>query len=478
MTNSKPLRPVAACLLLIPLAAAALPQQDVRAAARLSDRMLAALVEANGVPGMGAAVVRDGELLWSGSTGLRDVERGLPVDARTKFRLASVSKVVTATAAAQLVEQGALDVDAPVQDMLPWLVAPWPALTPRQLASHTSGLPHYQDVDDARGDTRYASVRDAVRVFERRPLLAAPGTAYEYSSWGYTLLSAVVEARARLPFLDYVRTRVAPGLAIGPDATDGGDADVSRAYAFASGRVVPAPRHDFSYTWGGGGLMATPGAIALFGARLMAGGIVSPQTWRWMQQPTRMADGGTARERDYEVGFGWRVGTDADGRRIAQHAGVTEGARSALVLWPESRLGASVLSNAMWTASIEQTAMMLAVPFDAAGPALPAHACPHDALRYEGEFDGKPVSGAAGFALQNGSCEGRIAVGNALGDWLNGFEQKDTDALRIIGLDAGGGLSRAALVTPIGIFDLRAQADGRLVARFGETRSLAFRLVR
>ena len=239
MTDTRRLRPIAACLLLIPLAAAAQPQHDARAAARLSDRMLAALVEANGVPGMGAAVVRDGELVWSGSAGLRDVERGLPVEARTKFRLASVSKVVTATAAAQLAEQGALDADAPVQDMLPWLDAPWPALTPRQLASHTSGLPHYQAIDEARGGTRYATVRDAVRVFERRPLLTAPGAAYAYSSWGYTLLSAVVEARARQPFLEFVRTRTAPGLAIGADATGSGDPDASQAYAFSGGGTAP-----------------------------------------------------------------------------------------------------------------------------------------------------------------------------------------------------------------------------------------------
>jgi serine beta-lactamase-like protein LACTB len=478
MTNSKPLRPVAACLLLIPLAAAAQSQQDVRAAARLSDRMLAALVEASGVPGMGAAVVRNDELLWSGSAGLRDVKLGLPVDARTKFRLASVSKVVTATAAAQLVEQGTLDADAPVQTVLPWLDASWPALTPRQLAAHTSGLPHYQPVDDARGGTRYAAVRDAVRVFEGRPLITAPGAAYAYSSWGYTLLSAVVEASARQPFLEFVRTRTAPGLAIGADATGSGDPDASQAYAFVDGGAVPAPVHDFSYTWGGGGLMATPGAIAQFGARLMAGGIVAPPTWRWMQEPTPLAGGGNARERDYDIGFGWRVGTDADGRRIAHHAGVAIGARSALVLWPEQRLVASVLSNAMWTASIEQTAMMLAAPFDTAVPALPAHACPVDALRYEGEFDGKPVSGEAHFTMQRGNCEGHIAPGNALGDWLNGFEQKDVDALRIIGLDASGGLSRAALVTPIGIFDLRAQTNGRLAAQFSATRALSLRLVR
>lgn len=468
---------LAACGLLVPAAPGHASLEDATAT-RLSDRMLAALVETSGVPGMGAAVVRDGRIVWSGSAGWRDLEHKLPVDAQTAFRLASVSKLLTATAAAKLSEQGRLDVDAPVQAALPWLDAGWPALSARQLASHSSGLPHYQPADDDRGATRYATVRDAVAVFSGRALLAPPGTAYEYSSWGYTLLSAVVEARAGRPFLDYLRDEVTPGLAIRADATDTNDATMSKAYAFVDGAVRPAPPHDFSYTWGGGGLAATPGALAQFGARLMAGEVVSPRTLDWMRQPTRLANGETIRERDYQVGFGWRVGTDADGAPIAHHAGVAIGARSALVLWPERRLGVSVLSNAEWVASIEQTAMMLAAPFQAetsqAPPAaLPRRDCPRTAARYAGSFDGKPVTGTARFALVGGVCSGRLQVDNALGAWLNGFEQKDARSLELIGLDRDGGLSRAALVTPIGLYDLRAQADGRWQAAMGGRRALA-----
>ncbi|QSX77955.1 serine hydrolase domain-containing protein [Agrilutibacter solisilvae] len=447
------------------------------AAARLSDRMLAALVEATGVPGMGAAVVRDGVTVWTGSAGFRDVERGWPVDRHTRFRLASVSKVVTATAAARLMQEGALDVDAPVQSVLPWLGAQWSPLTTRQLAAHTSGLPHYQAVDEGRGAVHYASVRQAVGLFQDRQLLSVPGTAYSYSSWGYTLLSAVVEARAGVPFLDYVEDTLAPGLALGADATDGDDVQASRAYRFVDGAAVPAPPHDFSYTWGGGGLGATPEAIALFGARAMGGDIVSRATFEGMLTPMALADGSLARERDATVGFGWRVGEDADGARIAHHAGVTEGARSALVLWPQRRLAASVLSNALWVSSIEQTATMLAVPFqgEAPRPSPPARACPVRASAYTAHFDGKAFAGRAVFAMEDGTCIGtlRLAPG-PLRDWVNGFPQRDADSLKLIGLDARGGLSRAAIVTPIGLHDLRAQPGlpGYLV-RFGPERSLS-----
>lgn len=479
--NGRTLFPVVALpLFLTFVTPAARGSRADAAAARISDRMLQALIEANGVPGMGAAVVRDGKTVWAGSAGYRDVEKGLRVERDTQFRLASVSKAVTATAAAKLKEQGVLDVDAPVQSALPWLEARWSPITARQLAAHTSGLPHYQAVDEGRGGVHYSSVRDAVGIFAGRELLSEPGSRYSYSSWGYTLLSAVIEARAGMPFLDYVSRKITPGLAIGEDATDSDNASAARAYEFVDGHARRAAKHDFSYTWAGGGLGATPEALALFGGRLMAGEMITPKTFEWMLEPTKLADGTLANERDYDVGFGWRVAKDADGERIAHHAGVTNGARSALVLWPEQKIGVSVLSNALWVASIEQTAMMLAAPFkpDAGAPAA-TRACPVHASRYKGELGGKTFVGTARFTLDAGLCTGTISLPvEPLGAWLNAFPQKDASSLQIIGIDPRGSFARAALVTPIGIHDLRAQdAEGSYVARLGSNQTLSIRLL-
>lgn len=447
---------------------------------RVADRMLASQVKTNGVPGMGAAVVVDGVVVWHGSAGMRNLEAGEPVDRHTMFRLASVSKLLTATAAAKLGEDGRLDLDAPVQSTLPWLKAPWAPLTPRQLAAHTSGLPHYQQVDEGRGAKRYESVRAAVGFFDGRPLLAAPNTAYQYSSWGYTLLSAVIEALAGKAFLDYIAHELTPGLAVGPDASDHGVPNASKTYGFTDGRAVRLPAHDFSYTWGGGGLAATPEAIALFGSRVMEGTVVSPRTFNSMLEPARLADGSVVGERDYQVGFGWRTGRDVNGESIAHHAGVALGARSALVLWPSSRVSASVLSNAEWTSSIETTAEMLAAPFHrhTAAGAQPTARCPADALAYDGEFAGERFRGTATFSDQAGLCAGQIKLPQGLlRTWLNGFPQRDADSLEIIGIRPSAGISRAALVTPIGLHDLRADADGRaLRVKFSPSRSLVIQL--
>jgi hypothetical protein len=292
------------------------------------------------------------------------------------------------------------------------------------------------------------------------------------------LLSAVVEQAAGRPYLDYLSAEITPGLRIGADVTDTTDANASRAYEFDEGGAVKrAEPHDYSYSLGGAGMGATAPGLAAFGGRLVSGRVVSRATLEWMLVPARLADGSEARERDSTVGFGLRAGRDIDGDRIAHHAGVTTGARSALVLYPDRGLAVSVLSNAMWVSSIEQTAMMLAAPFKPVEVGATAVPCPIGAVAYDGEYDGKPVTGTASFAVEEGVCVGKVGVQNAFGAWLNGFPQKDADTLKVIGIDPSGGLARAALVTPAAVYDLRAGPADH-VAAINATRSFSMKFRR
>lgn len=465
---------------LVPLLSGAVPLAPTSADARPADRsahaertaarILTELHTLSGVPGMGAAVARDGQVVWSGQAGYRDLGNKLPVTPTTRFRFASVSKVFAATAAARLRQDGKLDVDAPVTTLLPWLRVEWPAMTPRQLAAHISGLPHYQDVDASRGGVRHAGARDAVALFAGRPLIAPPGTRYSYSSWGYTLLDAVVAERSGMRYLDYLSKTLTPGLAIGADVTGAGNPDASRAYVMTDGQPVEAPPHDYSYSWGGAGLGGTPDALAQWGGRLLRGDYVSPQTLAWMAEPTRLNDGSVVRDEDYTLGFGWRTMPDLDGHALMHHAGVTLGARSAVVLVPRQRIAISLLANAMWVAAIERSALTIAASLRPA-PALPARACPVSAVRYSGRFGDAAVTGTARFAVEDGLCTATLSADNALGAWLQSVSKRSVPAVRIIGIDSGNGLNRAALVTPIGAYEARPQADG-YVAMFGATRKL------
>lgn len=440
-------------------------------ARRVSDALLAALVETNGVPGMAAAYVRGGRTVWVGTAGRRDVARNLPVTPDTTFRFASVSKAITATAAMRLADRGALDLDAPIARLAADLPQRWHAITARQLAAHTSGIPHYQAIDSARTERPYASVRESLPIFSGRALLSAPGERYLYSSYGFSLLSALVEGAARRPFLDYVAHDVTHGLVIGPDSTTL-RANDSLAYDIANGRMRPARARDFSYSWGGAGFRGTAPALAQFGARVLSGALLSPGALQEMLAPATTSDGAAVRERDYAVGVGWRIGRDEAGARILHHAGVTTGARSSLVLYPDSNESVAILSNAEWTAWIELSAQLLAAPFREAGGGA---RCPVGVARYGGAFGDTAVTGRAQFALVDGHCRGTLAATGALSVWISKLPQRGATTLPMLSLAADGGFERAVLVTPAGLVALSRSADGAYDARFAAARRLTVR---
>jgi len=441
------------------------------AAAATSQRMLQALVETNGVPGMGASVWRDGQVVWIGCAGWRDLEAREPVRRNTAFRLASVSKVIAATAAAKLAEEGRLDIDAPVGKTLPWLPPAWAPVTVRQLASHTSGAPHYAGDDlDVLGRMRYPTARDAVGIFSGRALLSSPGTTYSYSSWGYTLLGAMIEASSGEHFLDYVRHHITDELTIAADG-DLAESRTSRLYDIEDGAVRRMPQTDMSYTWPGGGLAATPEAIATFGGRMLENRIVGTERWQAMQQPVRLSNGDVAHERDYDVGFGWRLGRDPDGNRIVHHAGITTGARSMLMLWPDQNSAASVLSNAAWVSAMESTVGMLAAPFRPQPVDLVTAACPSSG-RMAATLDGVRFDVMATFRIERDRCIGELIAPASLLRFFANAYQWPGHRLRIIALTSDGKLSRAALVTPYGLYDLRALRQGSWAARLNANSTL------
>src|SRR6266851_8062752 len=164
------------------------------------EKAVSSFMSANSVPGIGAAVVLEGEPVWSAGFGMADLEDSAPATSSTLFRLGSISKSLTAIAVLQLWERGKLDLDAPVQKYCPAFPRKeWP-LTPRELLGHLGGIRHYHP--DGKGDIpedsarHFASMEESLQIFAADPLVAKPGTKFNYSTYGYTLLGCVLEGAA------------------------------------------------------------------------------------------------------------------------------------------------------------------------------------------------------------------------------------------------------------------------------------------
>ena len=157
------------------------------------------------VPGLSLAIAVNGQLRWEKGYGLADIENSIPAKTSTVYRLASISKPITAVAAMQLAEHGLLDLDAPVQKYIAnFPQKPWP-ITTRALLAHLGGIRHYNSPAEVNSTRHYLGVTEPLEIFQRDPLVAEPGTAYHYTTYGYVLAGAVIEAAAGKRFSDCLR---------------------------------------------------------------------------------------------------------------------------------------------------------------------------------------------------------------------------------------------------------------------------------
>ena len=252
------------------------------------------LVAERRLPGLSVAVAVDGEVVWSEGFGYADVENKVPVTSLTRFRIASISKPVTAAALGLLIQEGKLDLDAPVQRYVPsFPQKPWPVTT-RLVAGHLGGIRHY-DGDEMLSAMRYPSVTAALAVFANDSLLHQPGTKYSYSSYGWNLLSAVVEGAAQENFLRYMRERVFEPLGMHSTIAEHTDSIIPWRARFyqrgRDGRLMNAPYVDNSVKWAGGGFMSTAEDLVRFGSAHLAPGFLKAETLRTLHTSQRTTDG-------------------------------------------------------------------------------------------------------------------------------------------------------------------------------------------
>lgn len=329
-----------------PQSGAASAPSDTQAIAQ-ARAMADALVKTHKIPGLSIAVGRGGNVVWSQGIGLADVEQNVPVTSATRFRLGSVSKLLTAAAVAKLVQDGKLDLDAPVQRYVPaFPQKQWPVTT-RQLAAHTGGIRHYTNADFSGPlacAPAFADVAAGLALFAADPLLFEPGTKYAYSTYGWSLISAVVEGASGQPFLDYLQDAVFDPLGMRATGGDHLRAIVPNRTRFyevdAQGEVRHAEHVDNSYKWAGGGLLSTPEDLVRFTSAHLQPGFYTPQTLALLFTPTWEWPGGI-----WQVGIGWRVGRDAQGRRVYHHGGTIAGGRAIVMAYPDSQVVVVMLSN-------------------------------------------------------------------------------------------------------------------------------------
>ncbi len=321
-------------------------------------------MEEQGVPGLSVAVGVEGRIRWAEGFGWADLENRVPVWPETRFRIASISKSLTAAAVGQLVENGRLELDAPVQAYVPSFPRKrWP-LTTRLLGGHLAGVRHYQG-SEFLSRTHYEDVLDGLEIFMADPLLHEPGTAYEYSTYGWNLISAVVQGASGEPFLDYMRREVFARAGMEATVAEHVDSIIhhrSRAYqAGSDGRLLNAPYVDNSNKWSGGGFLSTASDLVRFAFAHLDGALMAPETVEllWTSQETREGE-------RTGYGIGWREAF-VEGRRVVWHTGGAVGGTTVLTIYPEEGVVVAVLANIDGAGQVENSRAMADLFLKAAG---------------------------------------------------------------------------------------------------------------
>lgn len=279
-----------------PATATALSKADIT---QLQDTIDAGR-RSSGAPGVSAAIMADGKVVWSGQSGYSNLVDKTPITGRTMFALASVSKMFVATIAMRLVEQRRLKLDESIAPYVPAYLPDASRVTVMNLLGHTSG---YRDDEDdpivlkQLADPNHVWTRDQL---ERRegPARFTPGSRFDYCNSCYVMLGGVIEKASGASIGGELDRFIVEPLHLQEDV----DIDrvkslaprIARGYDFEHGKLIDTfkdahdlgiPTYDWGPVWTDGGIAATAIGVARFTDALLRGSLVSRTSLATMLAP-------------------------------------------------------------------------------------------------------------------------------------------------------------------------------------------------
>jgi serine beta-lactamase-like protein LACTB len=308
------------------------------------------------VPGFSVAWVVDGRTVHVAGYGLADKDHAKPTTPETIYRAGSISKLFNAVAAMQLVEQGKLDLDAPIEQALPEFSISVPfadagPITARQLLCHRSGMIRETPVGGYL-DPRQPTVKATVASVAGCALVNRPNTKTRYSNVGPTIVGRAVEVQTGIEYAEYQRQKVLeplgmtgsawrmndalrPHLAVGQMRVARGDG----TYGFE-----PAPEFELG-TLPAGNLYTSAVDLARFAAYLMGGSSDAPAPEILKRENLEKMFEVQLTKESAGFGLGFYRG-DYRGHKTVQHSGAVYGFSTSMIVLPKEKIAAIVLANA------------------------------------------------------------------------------------------------------------------------------------
>jgi len=318
------------------------------------------------LPGLSAAILQDGEMVWARGFGFRDLARGQAATPNTLYAIASLTKSFTCVAILQLAEQGQLSVDDPIDRYVPVNIRPGgEPIRIKHLMSHSSGLPAlaYAEslIDNLIGDGDHwlpvASYNDMFTFLQDAGEWAVtrPGERWFYLNEGFVLLGAIIEKCAGIPYIDYIQRHILAPLGMKrsffqKEAVES-DLDVATPYIIARDGERIASRYPYGALSSDGGLFSNAPDLlrylAMFlgqgqynGVKLLTPASVTAMMTPYVNVPQREGPFGQA-----GYGYGLRITPNFLGHTLVGHGGSVGVATSYIGFIPEKNIGMALVTN-------------------------------------------------------------------------------------------------------------------------------------
>lgn len=318
-------------------------QTDYSKAIAQSEKIIKEVMRDARLPGLAVAVSVKGKLVWSNGFGYSDIENDIPISpSKSKFRIGSVSKPLTAYGLALLYQEGKVDLDAPIQKYVPDFPKKKWDISLRQLGGHTAGIRHYRG-NEFMSTKKYETVKEGLTFFKNDALKFEPETQYSYSSYGWNLISAAMEGASGEPFLSFMEKEVFQPLQLRNTEADWADEENlqrTKFYTMVGNKIEEAPYVDNSYKWAGGGFLSTAEDLIKLGNAVLYGTHLNEQTIHEFTKSQKLKSG---KMTNYGIGF--RSSQDKKDRRWIGHSGGSVGGTTMWLIFPEQELVIAMITN-------------------------------------------------------------------------------------------------------------------------------------
>lgn len=319
-------------------------------ASEKADALLDNFYRKTEVSGLAVSVMKNGKMLWSRGAGFADLEQNVSIDpATTKFRIASIAKIMTATAALQLVEEGKFSLSKDIRQYVPGFPKKHATITLHHLLTHQSGIRHYIFPEQFNNDESQ-SIKQGLNFFQNDPLLFTPGSKVQYSSYAFNLIGYMIESVSEKQFDGYMQKFIFSPAKMRNTVPDDKRAIISgrtRYYVNNDGQFYNEIDVNNFYKLPAGAYLSTTEDMLRFGNAMLENRLVSEETKTKMWTPSVLLnpDKNSEHQALSEFGLAWRIADLPNGERWVGHGGGMIGATANLWLIPEHNLVIAAASN-------------------------------------------------------------------------------------------------------------------------------------